>query len=310
VLIHRGEPRSSLVIGFGTGITAGALLPYPGLERRVCVELLPSVVRAAALFQGNFGAASDPRVEIRLRDGRRELLRSAEQYDVITLEPPPPSAAGVVNLYSRGFYELARTRLRFNGLLAQWWPLAAQNDEDSRALVRSFLDAFPYATLWTTEFHEMLLVGSEEPIDLDASRIAARYNQPKVAAALREVGISSPAALLATWITDRQGLERYAGDSPPVTDDHPRIEYASWLRRGEFQRVLQKVVALRTEPTLTHADEAFRAEVTAERERLLDFYEAGLYALAGEREHWASALRRVFNGQANNPYYQWIAEGD
>jgi spermidine synthase len=70
----------------------------------------------------------------------------------------------------------------------------------------------------------MLLVGSEEPIELDATRIAARYNQPEVAAAFREVGIGSPAALLATWVTDRQGLESYAGDAPPVTDDHPRIE--------------------------------------------------------------------------------------
>jgi spermidine synthase len=44
LMIHRGEPKSALVIGFGTGITAGALLRYPGLERRVCVELLPEVV--------------------------------------------------------------------------------------------------------------------------------------------------------------------------------------------------------------------------------------------------------------------------
>ena len=309
LLIHRGEPRSVLVIGFGTGITAGALLPYPGLERRVCAELLPSVVRTAPLFRGNFGAASDPRVEIRLEDGRRELLRSSEQYDIITLEPPPPSAAGVVNLYSRDFYELARTRLRPGGLLAQWWPLATQNDEDSRAMVRSLLDAFPHATLWTTEFHEMLLVGSEEPIELDATRIASRYNQPEVAAAFREVGIGSPAALLATWVTDRQGLESYAGDTPPVTDDHPRIEYASWLRRGEFQRVLQKVVALGTEPPLQHTDEAFQTEVAAERERLLEFYEAGLYALAGERERWASVLRRVLAEDGSNPYYRSIVEG-
>jgi spermidine synthase len=65
-----------------------ALLRFPGLEQRVCSELLPAVMRAAPLFQGNFGAASDPRIEIRLRDGRRELLRSPERYDVITLEAP------------------------------------------------------------------------------------------------------------------------------------------------------------------------------------------------------------------------------
>jgi len=186
------------------------------------VELLPAVVRAAPLFQGNFGAGSDLRLEIRVRDGRRELLRSPDHYDVITLEPPPPTAAGVVNLYSSDFYRLARTRLQPSGLLAQWWPLPTQNDEDSRSLVRSFLDAFPYASLWTTEFHEMLLVGSAEPIELDVSRIAACFDQPKVAAALREVGIASPAALLATWVTDRAELERYADGAPAVTDDRIR----------------------------------------------------------------------------------------
>lgn len=47
LLIHNGEPHSALVIGFGTGITAGALLRYPGLEQRVVAELLPAVVQAA-----------------------------------------------------------------------------------------------------------------------------------------------------------------------------------------------------------------------------------------------------------------------
>ena len=163
LIIHRGTPRDVLVIGLGTGITTGSLLRYPGLERRVCAELLPAVVRGAALFEGNDGVATDPRVDVRLRDGRRELLRSNDSYDLITLEPPPPSAAGVVNLYSTDFYRLAATRLHTNGLVAQWLPLPTQTDSDTRSLVRSFLDVFPYATLWTTELHEMLLVGSLNP---------------------------------------------------------------------------------------------------------------------------------------------------
>src|SRR5262245_21664639 len=311
LIIHRGEPRQALVIGLGTGITTGALLPYRGLQRRICVELLPAVVRAAPLFDGNFGAASDPRIEIRLRDGRRELLRSSERYDVITLEPPPPSAAGVVNLYSRDFYELARTRLGPAGLFAQWWPLAAQNDEDSRALVKSFLDAFPHAALWTTEFHEMLLVGSSDPIELAAGRISERFNQPEVSAALREVGVSTPAALLATWVMGRAGLEHYAGDALPVTDDRPRIEYAGWLRRGEFQRVLPRVLALRTDPPLLGADEKFRVAVAEEGERLLEFYGSGLLAYAGERQQWSAALAHVLKGDSENRYYRWfVGEGN
>ncbi|MGN7737404.1 hypothetical protein [Sinorhizobium sp. Sb3] len=47
LMIHKGEPKSALVIGLGTGITAGSLLAYPGLDRRVAAQLLPSVARAS-----------------------------------------------------------------------------------------------------------------------------------------------------------------------------------------------------------------------------------------------------------------------
>jgi spermidine synthase len=310
LIVHRGNPRSALVIGLGTGITAGALLRYPGLERRVCAELLPAVVQAAPLFRGNFGALSDPRLHVRLRDGRRELLRSEEQYDVITLEPPPPSAAGVVNLYSRDFYELARARLRPDGLLAQWWPLPTQNDEDSRSIVRSFLDAFPYASVWTTELHEMLLLGSANPIELDAARITTRFEQPDVSRALSEVGIGSPAELLATWITDRASLERYAAAAPAVTDNRPGIEYATWTRPGELTRVLPAVLSIATPPPVTNADAAQREAIAAERARLVTFYRSGLAAIRGDRETAALGLRQVVRDAPTNPYYRWFVTAE
>ena len=303
LLVHRGEPRSALVIGLGTGITAGALLRYPGLERPVCAELLPAVVRAAPLFHGNYGVATDSRLDLRVRDGRRELLRSSERYDVITLEPPPPSAMGVVNLYSRDFYALAGHRLTADGLLAQWWPLATQNDEDSRAMVRAFLDAFPYASLWTTELHEMLLLGSPEPIELDAARIGARFDHPEVAAALGEVGIGSPAALLATWIADRGGLEHYASGVMPVTDDRPGIEYATWTRRDEFSRVLPALMALTDPPPVINASPELVQSIAAEQNRLRRFYEAALEAYAGRRERAGWGLAQVLAEDPQNPYF-------
>jgi spermidine synthase len=306
LIIHGGEPKSALVIGLGTGITAGALLQYPGLEQRVVAELLPEVLTAAAKFEGNLGAPADTRLEIRLRDGRRELLSREQSYDLITLEPPPPSASGVVNLYSTGFYELARDRLRPGGLVAQWLPLPTQNEEDTQSLVRSFLDVFPHASLWTTELHEMLLVGSLTPIELEVPRIVERFNRPEVASALREVGIASPAALMATWMADRAGLETYAGESLPVTDDRPRIEYADWVRPDELQRVLPRLIELRTDPPLRGADDAFVKSVGEERQRLLLFYQAALNGSAGYPGLWARDMRRVLETDGGNPYYRWF----
>jgi spermidine synthase len=209
----------------------------------------------------------------------------------------------VVNLYSRDFYELAKTRLRTDGLFAQWWPLTTQNDEDSQALVRSFLDAFPYATLWTTELHEMLLIGSIQPIELNIPRVTARFSQPATRAALQEVGIASPAALIATWVTGREGLEAYAGNVSPVTDDRPSIEYATWVRRGEFLRVLPRVLGFRTDAPVLEADKAFEDEVARENKSLLDFYRSGVFAYKGDHERWQQSIDTVMAESPENPYY-------
>lgn len=310
LIIHNGEPRSSLVIGMGTGITAGSLLSYPHLERRVVAELLPEVVEATALFKGNQSVASDPRIDIRVRDGRRELLRHDDRYDLITLEPPPPSASGVVNLYSTDFYRLASRRLNEQGLLAQWLPLPTQVNADTRSLVRSFLDAFPHATLWTTEMHEMLLIGSQQPMELELARIARRFNEPAVKSALNEIGVTSPQALLATWVADRAGLERYAGSAGPVTDDDPRIEYGPWVLPNEITKVLPQLLGLQTEPPLAGAEQQFVAQIKTERERLHRFYAAGLHAYRGERDRWARAVRSVVTEDPRNTYYRWIVSGE
>uniref|UniRef100_UPI00339D57B9 spermidine synthase n=1 Tax=Cupriavidus necator TaxID=106590 RepID=UPI00339D57B9 len=309
LIVHGGTPKSVLVIGLGTGITAGATLAYPELNLRVVAELLPPVARAVPKFEGNFGVATDKRVEIRLRDGRRELLQSAQRYDLITLEPPPPSAAGVVSLYSTDFYRLAAARLQPGGLVAQWLPLPTQNDEDTRMLVRSFLDIFPHAMLWTTELHEMMLVGSLAPMELDVARIRARFEPPEVAAALQAVGVRSAQALLATWVTDRAGLDWYAADAPPVTDNRPRIEYAGWVRKEAFPQTLSKLLSLQGEPPLTGADDALWREIRHERDVLHTFYRAGLDAYRGDREAWASEIAQVMRADPDNPYYAWFFGG-
>ncbi len=306
LLIHNGEPKSALVIGYGTGITAGALSQFPGLERRVVAELLPAVLRAGPQFQGTFGAPTDPGLDVRLHDGRSELQRSPDLYDLITLEPPPPSAAGVVNLYSSEFYHLAGSRLQPGGLVAQWLPLPTQNDEDTRSLVRSFIDVFPHASLWTTELHEMLLVGSYQAIELDVPRIAQRLGHPATAAALSAVGIDSPQALLATWITGREGLAAFAAGALPVTDDRPRIEYATWVRQGEFSRVFAHILEHRTAPPLNGASASFLDTLASERLSLDTFYRAGLSAYAGDRSGWSRQVTRLMQEDDDNPYYRWF----
>ncbi|MCY1495874.1 hypothetical protein D9M68_297860 [compost metagenome] len=152
----------------------------------------------------------------------------------------------------------------------------------------------------------MLLIGSFEPLELDVARIRQRFEQPEVASALRAVGVTSPAALLATWVTGRTGLERFAADAAAVTDDRPRIEYAPWVRRDELARVLPALLALREAPPLGNADEAFRIALADQRTRLERFYALGLYAYTGQRQAWVRTARQVLAEDGGNPYYRWF----
>ncbi|VVE12589.1 fused MFS/spermidine synthase [Pandoraea anhela] len=307
LVVGQSQPKSALVIGLGTGITAGALLQYPGLTQRVTAELLPGVVRASSHFKGNYAVADDKRMDIRVQDGRRALLRSPERYDLITLEPPPPSAAGVANLYSTDFYRLASSRLREGGVVAQWLPLPTQNEAETKALIASFITVFPHASLWTTELHEMLLVGGQTPLVLDAASIRQRFAQSGVAQALTEVGIDSAGALLATWITDRPGLAYYVEDTRPVTDNRPGIEYAPWVGRQAFAPTLRHLLALQSDPPVVGADEALMTELTRSRDALRAFYGASLAALDGDRDTWARQIRLAMQLDGDNPYFRWFA---
>jgi spermidine synthase len=269
--------------------------------------LLPAVVRLVDRFRGNYDVGNDPRIDIRISDGRHLLLRDPTRYDLITLEPPPPIAAGIVNLYSRDFYELCRDRLTPNGLMAQWIPLMTQSDADMRSLVRSFIDVFPYAALFTTELHEVLLVGSADPLIFSAPMLMARFGQETVRDALVEGGIRSPAALLATYVTDRDGLEAYAGDSPPVTDDEPRIEYAGPTPPGEFVVVLRNLLEHQRDPPLDK--ESLLPAVAKERQLLHAFYQAGVYHYTGQSEKVGPLMQEVLQADPENTYFQWFVGG-
>ena len=145
-LLH-DDPSEGLVICFGTGQTANAVRSE-GIESLDVVELSPAVLELAPLFRSNEGVLNDERVHPTVMDGRAWLRRVERTYDVITLEPMPPTFAGVNALYSREFYELASDRLADGGIIAQWLPVHLVDSFLSPSIAATFMDVFPNAGLW------------------------------------------------------------------------------------------------------------------------------------------------------------------
>ena len=94
-------PAAALVIGLGTGSTAGWLAQVPSIERVDVVELEPAVAEVARLCAlVNRDCLGNPRIHLHVGDGRELLLTSRQQYDIVFSEPSNPYRVGVSSLFT------------------------------------------------------------------------------------------------------------------------------------------------------------------------------------------------------------------
>jgi len=231
-------PQKALAICFGMGTTYRSLLSWN--VSTTAVELVPSVPKMFSYFHSDaLQVLSSPLSHVVVDDGRRYLERSSEQYDVITLDPPPPvEAAGSSLLYTREFYAIASQRLRPDGILQQWLP---DGDAEVRASVtRALIESFPYVRLFAYSpdwgYH---FLASKQPIP---NRTSFELLQRMPPAAVRDLEEWNPPAGPERIFAVVLALERspaqviaVSPQTPAMQDDRPVNEYflLRALRRGD-----------------------------------------------------------------------------
>ncbi len=146
MLLHP-DPKQALVICFGTGQTARAVLDENPTALTL-VDVNPAVFDLAGFFQSNRGVLEDDRVTAIPMDGRAWLRRTRQHYDVVTLEPMPPFFAGTNSLYSIEFYQLIDQRLKQDGFVAQWFPMHLMTPSHAHSVAAAFVKVFPKSILW------------------------------------------------------------------------------------------------------------------------------------------------------------------
>lgn len=140
-----GTPKRVLGIAVGSGQSFGAMLRYP-IEHMDVVDISTEMLQLALTHFREFNQdlGNDPRVSIHLDDGRHFVERAEpESYDVVSMEPPPPTAPGVHSLYSLEFYRAVDRVLRDDGVLMQWLPLYWITPNEARGIVKTQAAVFP-----------------------------------------------------------------------------------------------------------------------------------------------------------------------
>jgi spermidine synthase len=225
-------PRKVLTICFGMGTTFRSLMSW-GVDT-TAVELVPSVRSAFGYYYPDASVVlADAHGRVIIDDGRRFLRRTAETFDVITIDPPPPvEAAGSSLLYSKEMYEVLRQRLNPDGILQQWYPGGAESVE-VQAIARSLAESFPYVRVFRSMKNEGLhFLASTHPLTpLDACTLGAAMPE-KARHDLVEWEKESPESIFAQILKQELDLTTVEGQNlgRRITDDRPYNEYY-WLRR-------------------------------------------------------------------------------
>jgi spermidine synthase len=213
----RPHARKSLVIGLGTGSTAGWLGAIPAMERVDVVELEPLILDIARTCRDvNRGVLDNPRVHVTIGDARETLLTTRDRYDLIASEPSNPFRAGVASLFTREYYEAANDRLTDDGLFIQWVQAYEIDTRTFRTVYATMASVFPHLEAWEGLPNDVFLVGAKRPLAYSAAMLSARMQEEPFKTALHQ-----------TWrTTDVNGVLGHfvAGDDVARAIARPSIE--------------------------------------------------------------------------------------
>jgi len=219
-------PKQVMVIGQGSGMTAGSILQNPVVENLDILEISPEVVEASNYFrQENYNVLNNPRTNLIVADGRNYLLASEKKYDIIVSEPSHPWVSGVSNLFTREFFQQAKSRLNENGILAQWCNLYGMDQNSLKALLRSIADVFPNYTLWYGGSRDIIIVSSNKPLDLDYQEKSLFLNTPGIRDDLQRIDIDSVEEMMSHIIMSSDQTRELLVGQKANTDDNAVVEF-------------------------------------------------------------------------------------
>jgi spermidine synthase len=318
VAVHP-QLKHALLIAFGAGNTAKALTDTTSLETIDVVDISRNILELSdVVYPDRDNPLRDPRVRVHIEDGRYFLLTTRQRFDLITGEPPPPREAGVVNLYTRQYFQLLYDRLAEGGMVTYWLPIHLLSDTSTKAVLRAFCDVFTECSLWNGMGTSLMMVGirnARGPVSEE--QFVRQWNEPDVAGEMRRLGFERPEQLGALFIGDADYLNGLIAGSPPLVDNDPRLINASFDSVEAVNQLFQSVT------DVAAAQERFRRSPLIKRlwpERLLtaslpyfefqDMINIHFYGVLMKRFYSFDDVHRLLTTSSLSTLALWLLRSD
>lgn len=225
-LLHT-NPKKVLVIGFGSGVTVGALTRHPSIERIDCLEISPAVIEAGKFFSHvNEQCLLNKKVHIIIDDAKNFLTLNKEKYDVIISEPTNPWTAGTASLMTIEAFENMKKSLNENGIILQWFHTYEMSNDIFSILGATFTKAFKFVSVWKPAGGDCFFVGSLKPLNINFEQMKERMALPEVRESLKRIKIEDIYSILSTQIMSEKNTRNVFYQSALInSNQHPLIEF-------------------------------------------------------------------------------------
>jgi hypothetical protein len=207
-------------IGFGSGLTAEALLSHSGPREVDTVEIEPAMVSGARSFIPRvIRPYRDARSNIVIEDAKSFFARHSKRYDVIISEPSNPWVNGVANLFTTEWYRDVKRYLAPGGLLVQWLQTYEFNDRLLGSILAALGENFADYEIYEMNGLDLIVVAVAE------GRVPRPGPLPVKEAAfmdqLKRLGITRAEEIAALSVgTKREIAPLFAPLAAPVNSDY------------------------------------------------------------------------------------------
>ena len=219
-LLHE-DPKSSLMITFGVGITAGSAANF--VDSIDCVDLADQIPEIAPHFEHfNNHILKNKKFSIHIDDARHFLQNIDKHYSIIVSDATHPRSYDSWVLFTTEFYELVQKRLEANGIFCQWVPFHGLDLKQYMGIIRTFSDAFPHTSIWRFSNAYSLLLATPEDLSIDFRSFLRKMLPKNVQREMLQIGIKNPFELLSHFALGEEQVKKMVAEYPEIiTDDSP-----------------------------------------------------------------------------------------
>ena len=221
-----GAPRleRALVLGLGTGITAGTVASI--FRFTDVVEINAAFLKMAPVLRHvNLDILENPAARVHLSDGRAFLTGKEGLYDAIVNSILAPTYFAASKIYTVEFYEQVKRALKPDGVFCSWLALPEMSEQGILTILSALRENFAYCDLRLLGRGYYMATCSARPIE------PRRFDQltiQKILVTELESGFVS--FDLDTLFEDlRLSVNLFDHFRPEVlrnnTDDHPVLEF-------------------------------------------------------------------------------------